>query len=396
MQANENKQSGRATIMTENFSEERSEQTPLEQAPSNSQQHAENDPGQKMRRITLFFLGLSLAFAIWCLFADRLTPSTNQARVRGYVVEVASEVPGKIETIHIKSNQLVKKGDVLFEIEEEPFLIAIAEAEAALQDVQQQVGGDEKGILAAEASVVEAKVRYETAYKDAMRAATISKSGAIAARDADLAYAKAEEAKAGIARAEANLEEVKKRLGQEGDQNSKFKQALARLEQARLNLAYSNITAPTDGVVSNMKLEAGHYASPGARLVSIISIKDVWVEAYLRENNLGNLEPGNKVDIALDSAPGRVFKGVIDSVSYGVKWNRNEKSGELATISANSGWLRDPQRFPVIIKFTDQSSAGLLREGGQADIIVYSDSNWLLNALGKVWIRVITTLSYIY
>ena len=66
---------------------------------------------------------------------------------------------------------------------------------------------------------------------------------AIAARDADLAYAKAEEAKAGIARAEANLEEVKKRLGQEGDQNSKFKQALARLEQARLNLAYSNIMA---------------------------------------------------------------------------------------------------------------------------------------------------------
>ncbi|KZZ74754.1 hypothetical protein A3767_22375, partial [Oleiphilus sp. HI0133] len=307
-----------------------------------------------------------------------------------YVVEISSEVAGKIEAIHVTSNQLVNKGDILFEIEEEPFLIAIAEAEAALEDAEQQIGGDEKGILAAEASVVEAKVRYETAYKDAMRAATIAKSGAIAERDADIAFAKAEEAKAGIARAEANLEEVKNRFGQQGDQNTKFKQALAKLEQARLNLTYSSVVAPADGVVSNMKLEVGQYASPGARLVSLISIKDVWIEAYLRENNLGNLQPGNPVQIALDSAPGKIFEGVVDSISYGVKWNRNEKQGELASISTNSGWLRDPQRFPVIIKFRDASSAGLQREGGQADIIIYASDNWILNVLGKLWIRVIT------
>lgn len=354
------------------------------------------DPGSKMRKITLGFLAFCLIFAIWSLFADRLTPSTSQARVRGYVVQVTSEVAGKIDTIHVESNQIVKKGDLLFEIEEEPFLIAIAEAEAALQDAQQQVGGDEKGILAAEASVVETKVRYETAYKDAMRAATIAKSGAIAARDVDIAFAKAEEAKAGIARAEANLEEVRNRFGQQGDQNTKFKQALAKLEQARLNLNYSNVLAPADGVVSNMKLEVGHYASPGTRLVSVISVKDVWIEAYLRENNLGNLKQGDPVDIALDSAPGRVFDGVVDSISYGVKWNRNEKQGELASISTNSGWLRDPQRFPVIIKFSDEQTVGLRREGGQADVIVYASDSWLLNFLGKVWIRVTTTLSYIY
>ncbi|KZY60140.1 hypothetical protein A3742_15360 [Oleiphilus sp. HI0071] len=373
-----------------------SEQTEASRPETIAMQEEAQDPGNKMRKITLCFLALCFIFAIWSLFADRLTPSTSQARVRGYVVEISSEVAGKIEAIHVTSNQLVNKGDILFEIEEEPFLIAIAEAEAALEDAEQQIGGDEKGILAAEASVVEAKVRYETAYKDAMRAATIAKSGAIAERDADIAFAKAEEAKAGIARAEANLEEVKNRFGQQGDQNTKFKQALAKLEQARLNLTYSSVVAPADGVVSNMKLEVGQYASPGARLVSLISIKDVWIEAYLRENNLGNLQPGNPVQIALDSAPGKIFEGVVDSISYGVKWNRNEKQGELASISTNSGWLRDPQRFPVIIKFRDASSAGLQREGGQADIIIYASDNWILNVLGKLWIRVITTLSYIY
>jgi multidrug resistance efflux pump len=372
--------------------ENQTENTPLpEQA-----RKLENDPGSKMRKITLGFLAASFVFAVWCLFADRLTPSTSQARVRGYVVEVASEVPGKIRDIHVTSNKMVKKGDVLFELDDEPFLIALAEAEAALEDAKQQLGGDEKSVLSAEASLAEAKVRYQTAYKDAMRATTIGKTGAIAARDVDLAVAKAEEAKAGIARAEANLEEVKNRLGLQGEQNPKFKQALARLEQARLNLAYSNIIAPTDGVVSNMKLEAGHYASPGARLVSIISVKDVWIEAYLRENNLGNLEPGDKVDIALDSAPGRVFKGEVESLSYGVKWNSKEKAGELSAISTNSGWLRDPQRFPVIIKFTDESSVGLRREGGQADVIIYASDSMLLTALGKLWIYVITLFSYIY
>jgi multidrug resistance efflux pump len=373
------------------------EKETLAATPANpSTENETQDPGSRMRKITLCFLGLSLIFATWCLFADRLTPSTSQARVRGYIVKVASEVPGKLEKIHVVSDQYVNKGDLLFEVEEEPYLIAIQEAEAALEDARQQIGGDEKGILAAEAGVVEAKVRYETAYKDAMRASAISKSGAIAERDVDIAFAKAEEAKAGIAKAEASLEEVKKRFGQQGTQNTKFKKALAQLEQARLNLKYTNITAPSDGVVSNMKLEVGHYASTGAMLVSVISVKDVWVEAYLRENNLGNLKHGNKVEIALDSAPGKVFSGEVESISYGVKWNKNEKQGELATIATNSGWLRDPQRFPVVIKFSDDTSVGFRREGGQADVIVYTGENWLMNALGKLWVRVITTLSYIY
>ncbi len=352
--------------------------------------------GARMRRITLFFLVLCLLFAIWYLVADRLTPSTSQARVRGYIVQIASEVPGKIEKIHVVSDQYVEKGDLLFEIEQQPYLIAVREAEAALDEARQQISGDEKGIAAAEAGVIEARVRYDTALKDAERAEAIAKTGAIAARDVDLAVAKAEEAKAGILRAEATLQEARKRFGDQGTQNTRFKKALAKLEQARLNLEYTSVKSPYDGVISNMKLEIGQYASPGARLVSFISTKDVWVEAYLRENNLGNLKPGNRVDIALDSAPGKIFPGVLESISYGVKWNKGEKQGELASVSTNSGWLRDPQRFPVIVKFADDASVGFRREGGQADVIVYAGETGLMNMLGRLWIRIVSTLSYVY
>jgi multidrug resistance efflux pump len=354
------------------------------------------DSAAKMRRLTLIFLLVSVLFFVWYLFADRLTPSTSQARVRGYIVPISSEVPGRVEKIHVISDQIVKQGALLIEIEKEPYEVAVREAEVALQDAVQQVGGDEKGIVAAEATLDEAKVRYQTALKDARRAAAIADTGAIAARDVDIAYAKAEEAKASIAKAQAGVEEARNRFGQEGEENTRYRKAMAQLEQARLNLQYTEIYAPYDGVVSNMKLEVGQYASPGAKLFSFISTKDVWVEAYLRENNLGNLAPGNPVDIVLDSAPGRVFSGRIESVSYGVKWNKNEVPGDLAVVSTNSGWLRDPQRFPVVIKFGDDRPRGLLREGGQADVMIYTGDSFIMNSLGWTWARLISLLSYIY
>ncbi len=349
-----------------------------------------------MRRITIFFLVISALFFVWYLLADRLTPSTNQARVRGYIVPIAAEVPGRVEKIHVVSDQYVREGDLLLEIEKDSYLIAMQEAEVAMQDAEQQVDGDEKGIAAAEASLVEAEVRYQTALKDARRAAAIADTGAIAARDVDIAFAKAEESRAAIVRAEAGVEEAKNRFGQQGVENTRYKKALAQVEQARLNLRYTDIYAPHDGVVSNMKLEVGQYASPGGKLFSFISTKDVWIEAYLRENNLGNLKPGNTVEIALDSAPGRVFKGSLESISYGVKWNKSETPGDLAVVTANSGWLRDPQRFPVVIKFDDDETVGLRREGGQADIIVYTGDSYLMNALGWAWVRLVSIMSYVY
>jgi len=371
-------------------------QMPSQQDKADLAANSGTDSAAKIRRITLVFLLLSLIFAIWYLIADRYTPSTNQARVRGYIVPISSEVAGKIDKIYLQSDQMVEKGDLLFEIEKEPYLIAIRDAENALEDARQQIGGDEKSIAAAEAVVIEAKVRYATALKDAKRAAAIADTGAIARRDVDIAYAKAEEARAGIAKAEAGLQEVISRYGKEGIENTKYQKALAQLEQAKLNLSYTEVRAPYEGVISNMKVDVGQYASPGARLVSFISTKDVWIEAYLRENNLGHIRPGQPVEVALDSAPGRVFNARVESVSWGVKWNKNEKPGDLAVIATNSGWLRDPQRFPVYLKFTDDSTMGLRREGGQADVIIYSSDSWLLNKIGQLWIRLVSILSYLY
>ena len=130
--------------------------------------------------------------------------------------------------------------------------------------------------------------------------------------------------------------------------------------------------------------------------MTFISGTDVWIKAYLRENSLSNLKVGNEVEIALDVAPGKIFKGELVTIGYGVSQDSGGKTGELETVKSNSGWLRDAQRFPVTIKFTDDSTKGFRRHGGQADVQIYTGDHFLVNPLGRIWIRLMSLLSYVY
>jgi len=114
----------------------------------------------------------------------------------------------------------------------------------------------------------------------------------------------------------------------------------------------------------------------------------------MRENSIGNVKPGDEVDILLDVAPGRIFKGEVASIGYGV--GETDEEGELYEIQSTSGWLRDSQRFPVIIHFSDDTAKGYRRYGGQADVVIYTGDHWVLNSLGWMLIRLNSYLSYIY
>ena len=129
--------------------------------------------------------------------------------------------------------------------------------------------------------------------------------------------------------------------------------------------------------------------------MTFISSEDVWIEAYFRENSLGNINSGDEVEFALDYAPGKVFKAKIGSIDYGVDWGQSEETGKLAQVSGQTGWLRQSQRFPVTIVLSQQEAVGLRRVGGQADVIVYTDDNAFINLFGRALIRIISRFSYV-
>ena len=108
-----------------------------------------------------------------------------------------------------------------------------------------------------------------------------------------------------------------------------------------------------------------------------------------------HIEVGDPVELVLDVAPGRVFKGVVRTIGFGVSEGFSGRTGGLETVSESTGWLRDPQRFPVIISFANDEAAEFLRAGGQANVIVYTGRRPILNAIGKLRIRLVSWLSFV-
>jgi multidrug resistance efflux pump len=170
---------------------------------------------------------------------------------------------------------------------------------------------------------------------------------------------------------------------------------MAALEQAEFNLARTVVRAPSRGVIESLSLDVGHFAAAGQPLMTFVSTSDLWIEADLRENNLANLKPGDSVEILLDVAPGQVFHGVIQSVGFGVSQGRSGSRGELPEVKPTTGWLRQPQRFPVVITLDDDVPRSLLRVGAQATVMVYTGRHFLLNPLGKLVIRFFSVMSYV-
>jgi multidrug resistance efflux pump len=221
-------------------------------------------------------------------------------------------------------------------------------------------------------------------------------AGALSENDKDQAETALLTATEQVASAEANLDRAKQSLGDSGPDNPKIRASIKDLEKAQLDLAFTTIIAPTDGVIESFDIDLGYFASTGQPLTTLISKSDVWIQADLKENNLSLMNVGDPVKFTLDIDPGKVYEGTVRSLGFGVSTDQSSKGG-LPSISSKNGWLRDPQRFPVIISLDNSNTdfQNKIRIGGQVDVVVYTGSNGLLNALASFRIKFNSWLSYV-
>jgi multidrug resistance efflux pump len=157
------------------------------------------------------------------------------------------------------------------------------------------------------------------------------------------------------------------------------------------------VRAPDDGLVTDVRVDNGNFASAGAPLMTFIGMDDIWIRADFTENNLGNIKTGDKVEIVFDSLPGNVLSGRVRGTGFGVSVDTTPL-GSLPTVDNNRQWLRDAQRFPVDVDFqlSDSSQRQGVRVGAQASVIVYTGDNWLFNFFGKIYIRISSLLTYAF
>lgn len=357
--------------------------------------------GQKdpVRRWTLIVLMICAVLTVWYVIGDRLTPVTSQARVEAYVVPVAPEVSGTVSAVDVGNNQFVEAGERLLQIDVSRYALTRDSAEAELLATQQELDAAFAGLVSAEASLKSARADLEKDRKNFERLENIFEEdpGAVSKRRLDGAFASLESAKARVEAAEAELEKARLQLGPAPEENPRLLAARAALEQAAINLERTTIVAPDRGLVTDVRVDAGNFAQAGAPLMTFVAIHDVWIQADLTENNLGNLKSGDEAEFVLDVRPGRVFKGRVRSVGFGVSTG-NDSLGTLPTIENQQNWLRDAQRFPVIIDLDEQVlEEGIgIRVGSQASVIVYTGAHPLMNTLGRLYIRLLSYFSYLY
>jgi multidrug resistance efflux pump len=350
-------------------------------------------------------IGVALAIVLsltWYLLADRYTPFTSQARIEGYVVGVAPQVAGTVTQVWARNNQEVEKGQPLFEIDPSQYRIAQDKARSDLENAGRQVGAGSEAVNAARANLLAARANERKAQQDSDRLERLHQEdpGTISVRRVEVAQATLEQARAQVTAAQADIQRAIEQMGGgDANDNSILKTALAAVAKAELDLANTLVKAPSRGVVTDLTADVGRYAGTGSPVLTLIVIQDVWINAEFTENNLGHVEVGTPVEILFDVMPGRVFKGEVRSVGLGTSAGGDQPAGTLPTIQNNRDWLRQSQRFPVIIGFDTQQDAALrrnLRIGGQASVIAYSEGTTVLKLLGKVYIRLASFFSYAY
>jgi multidrug resistance efflux pump len=255
-------------------------------------------------------------------------------------------------------------------------------------------------VEAARASLRAAQAGLAMAEKDASRQERLyaDDPGAISVRRLEIAQATRDEARSQVRRAEADLRKAEESAGDSGESNAQLRSARAAVEKAELDLARTRVISPGRGRVTDLRVDVGNFAQAGAPVVTLIAVHDVWISADMTENNLGHIDPGDEVAIVLDVMPGQVLKGRVRSVGGGVSSGQTSPAGTLPTVENSRDWLRQAQRIPVAVEF-DQAELGRLRDvrvGGQAEVLVYTDRNPVMNLLAAAYIRVMSWLSYLY
>ncbi len=333
----------------------------------------ENGKRKSMFRLVLFFsvpfLLIVGGLYIWATGGRYVT--TENAYVKRDKVSVSTDVAGRIKSVDVKENQRVTAGQVLFEIDDADFIIAVSEAEgelaAARLDVE-QLRASYKEHLAAVQSAREDLEYQKTEFG---RRKKLRESGYAAEADYDRARHAMQVAEQKLATEQQAANSVLASLGGKADikteDHPKVRQMAAKRDQAKLNLDRTTVRAPIDGIVSQAsRLLPGQYMIIGAPAMSVVETTASWVEANFKETDLTYMVVGQKAKITFDALPGRTFEATVGSIGAAT----GAEFAILPPQNATGNWVKVVQRIPVRLIITDPNAADSLQAGLSAHVSV--------------------------
>lgn len=324
---------------------------------------------------------LSAVFTvIWVARNIAQNPRTEDAQVRANVIGISPQVGGAITGIYVKDNQLVHKGDLLFEIDSRPYAAEAEKARAQLSLTELEIAAYKDQIEAAEAALREdeAKALYATNYAKRVQALVGNQYVTLDKNEAAQTEALSSAEKA--AQDKATLSRAKNLLGQSGDLNVRRVVAQAALKDAELKLSYCKVYAPCDGYITNLQITPGAYASVGEQVFSLVDRRIWYVLANFRETDLLHIRPGMEAEIYLLAESGRKIRGIVQGLPKAVTLLSSPTQataggeGILSKVSPTLDFILLAQRYPVRIVI-DEPEDHSFRMGGTAAVIVHTGSD---------------------
>ena len=292
---------------------------------------------------------LAISYYGWRFYQKSMTyESTDNAYVGANVLQVSSRISGQILQIPIINNQSVKKGDLLFALDDEPYRVTIQQNQAKFNQSTQNVGVDLSAISVARSKLDEKKAQLENANLTAQRQEELSRKHFLSPQALDNSKTAVALAQAEVRQAEAELDQASQRVKSVKHLNPTVQESVANLEQARLNIKYAKIFSPVDGNVANLTARPGTYVQAGQPLFALIDNQEWWVDANFKETQLEGVVPGRPAIIRLDRCPKIEFDGVVESISGGT----GASFSLLPPQNANGNWVKVTQRIPVRIRLT--------------------------------------------
>jgi membrane fusion protein (multidrug efflux system) len=360
--------------------------------------------------------------------------STDDAQIDGYINPISSRVAGYITNVYVDDNQYVKAGTPLAQIDTKDYEVALASAQATLANDQATadasqvnvpvisvntstqlvsaeadvantragISGSEQQLAAAQAAVLQVEANSAKAQDDVKRykqlvdkqeipeqlyvQAVQTANGAAAAVQAALANVKA--AQDAVRQAQSRLAQASASVvsAQTGPQQIRIQQSRAvaataaahksktAVEQAQLNLSYTSIVAPVDGIVAKRSAQPGQYVSPGQQLMAVVPLDDIWVTANFKETQLRNMRPGNPVEIQVD-AYGRTYTGHVESIAGGT----GAVFSLLPPENATGNYVKVVQRVPVRLRLDKGQDPERQLRPGMSVVPRVNVREWSLN-----------------
>ena len=322
-------------------------------------------PGRRLVRLLLLVIVPAIVVAIGLEWYARSTrwAETENAYVKANVVAISAEVSGRVTEVGVRDQQSVERGALLFAIDPAPYQLAVQRAEAQLGVTRAEIETLRADYRTALRETEEANSRITFLSRQLERQRMLKEKGMTreelfddAKNNLDAAQKRVASLKESSSRSLAALDG---KPGAPVEEHPRYRQALAMLETAKLDLARTRITAPVKGVVSNMRLQPGMHVERGSSTFSLVQDGPLWVEANYKETQLTDMRVGQPATFSVDAYPGETWRARVVAIAPAT----GAEFAVLPPQNATGNWVKVVQRLPVRVEVEETAGRPPLRAG---------------------------------